>query len=188
MLSDHKNLKYFVTIKQLTCHQVRWSEYLSAFNYMICNHAGWLGTKPDVLTHHEDVYPQGGNAYALANPHNFQAMFKAGQLLWEIILDSASLLISICHGLETNPITQSHLTCQRVSPDSTIMVPSTVSSPDPWSLSEDGKFLCFKGLLYVPNSQDIQLAILHSHPNHCLAGHQRITKTIKIFHCQFYWP
>src|SRR5882724_32775 len=78
VLSDHKNLKYFATTKQLMHCQVRWSEYLSGFNYLICYCAGQLGTKPDALTHHEDVYPWGENAYALANPHNFQSMFKAG--------------------------------------------------------------------------------------------------------------
>src|SRR5882724_172257 len=111
MLSDHKNLKYFVTTKQLMHCQVHWSEYLSGFNYLIHYQAGQLGTKPDVLTHCEDVYPQGENAYALANPHNFQSMFKAGQLLQVIILDSAFLLFSIHHGLKTDPISQLHLTC-----------------------------------------------------------------------------
>jgi len=75
--------------------QVRWSEYLSGFNYLICYHAGRLGTKPDALTHHEDVYPRGENAYMVVNPHNFQSMFKAGQLLCVIVLNSASLLVSI---------------------------------------------------------------------------------------------
>ena len=75
--------------------QVHLSEYLSGFNYLICHQAGWLGTKPDALTHREDVYPCGENAYVLANPHNFQSMFKAGQLLRVIVLDSGSLLVSI---------------------------------------------------------------------------------------------
>src|SRR5882724_8301819 len=99
MLSNHKNLEYLTTTKQLMHHQVHWLEYLSGFNYLICYHAGWLGTKPDVLTRHKDVYLQGENAYALVNPHNFQSMFKAGQLLCAIILDSSSLLVSIRHGL-----------------------------------------------------------------------------------------
>jgi len=71
VLSNHKNLEYFTTTKQLTHHQVCWSEYLSGFNYLIHYHAGQLGTKPDALTHREDVYPRGENAYMLANPHNF---------------------------------------------------------------------------------------------------------------------
>ena len=79
MLCDQKNLKYFSTTKQLTWSQVPWPEYLSGFTYLIHYHAGQLGTKPDVLTHHEDVYLWGKNAYTLANPHNSQSMFKAGQ-------------------------------------------------------------------------------------------------------------
>jgi len=187
VLSDHKNLKYFATTKQLTHCQVRWLEYLSGFNYLIRYHAGWLGTKPDVLTHHKDVYPCGENAYALANPHNFQSMFKAGQLLHVIVLDSASLLISIQHGLQTALITQSHLTCLQVGPDSTTTA-TAMALPDPWSLSQGGDFIHYKGLLYVPDNQDVQLDILHSHHNHRLAGHPGITKTIKNIHHQFYWP
>src|SRR5882724_9167507 len=152
VLSNHKNLEYFATTKQLMRRQVRWSEYLSGFNYLICYHAGRLGTKPDALTRREDVYPRGENAYALANPHNFQSMFKAGQLLRAIILDSVSLLVSIRHGLQTDPIARSHLTCLQVGPDSTTTVPAT-ASPDPWSLSRDGDFLRYKGLLYVPDNR-----------------------------------
>src|SRR5882724_2791773 len=40
VLSDHKNLEYFATTKQLTHRQVHWSEYLSGFNYLIRYRAG----------------------------------------------------------------------------------------------------------------------------------------------------
>jgi len=76
-------------------------------------------------------------------------MFKAGQLLGAIVLDSASLLVSIRHGLLANLIAQSHLTRLRVGPDSTTTIPATAST-DLWSLSQDGDFLHYKGLLYVP--------------------------------------
>jgi len=81
VLSDYKNLEYFVTTKQLTCHQVHWLEYLSGFYYLIHYTPGQLGTNPDALNGCEDVYPWGKKAYTLANPHNFQSIFKAGQLL-----------------------------------------------------------------------------------------------------------
>src|SRR5882724_4202985 len=63
-----------------------------------------------------------------------------------------------------------------------------MASPDPWSLSQDGDFLRYKGLLYVPDNQDVRLDILHSHHDHRLAGHPGITKTIKNICRQFYWP
>src|SRR5882724_6637643 len=60
--------------------------------------------------------------------------------------------------------------------------------PDPWSLSQDGDFLHYKGLLYVPNTPDIRLDILRSFHDHHLARHPGITKTIMNICRQFYWP
>ena len=182
VLSDHKNLEYFATMKQLTRRQVRRSEYLSGFNYLIRYCADHLGTKPDTLTRRDDIYPCGANAYALANPHNFQLMFKPGQLLRAMVLDSATLLVSIKQGLATDPIAQAHLCClwsQQPHPE---------SSDDPWTLSKDGEFLLFKGALHVPDHADVHLDILHSYHDHRLAGHPGIGKTVSNIRCQFYWP
>ena len=35
VVTDHKNLEYFTTIKLLTCRQARWSEFLSQFNLIV---------------------------------------------------------------------------------------------------------------------------------------------------------
>jgi len=182
VLLDHKNLEYFATTKQLTHRQVRWSEYLSGFNYLIWYHAGRLGTKPDALTCCEDVYPWGDNVYALANPHNFQSMFKPSQLLRAVVLDSAALLVSIKHGLATDPIAQEHLKHLHRSQ------PHLALDSDPWSLAKDGELLLFKGALYVPDHADICLDILHSCHDHRLAGHPCIGKTVSNIRHQFYWP
>ena len=182
VLSDHKNLEYFATTKQLTRRQVRWSEYLSGFNYLIRYRAGRLGTKPDALTRQDDVYPHGDNVYTLANPHNFQSIFKPSQLLRAVVLDSAALLVSIKQGLAMDLIAQVHLRCLRahqLHPD---------SMDDPWSLSKDGEFLLFKGALFVPDHADVRLDVLQSYHDHCLAGHPVIGKTVSNIRCQFYWP
>ena len=100
------------------------------------------------------MYPHSDNVYVLANPHNFQSMFKPGQLLCVIVLDSATLLVSIKQGLATDPIAQAHLCRLRshqLHPDST---------DDPWSLSKDGEFLLFKGALFVPDHADVHLDVL----------------------------
>jgi hypothetical protein len=61
-------------------------------------------------TRHEAWYPKGGDGdYALANPHNFQSMFKAGQLIPAILLDLASLLTSIQQGQATDPLSAAHI-------------------------------------------------------------------------------
>ena len=147
VLSDHKNLEYFATTKQLSWRQVHWSEYLSGFNYIICYHARWLSTKPDALTHQGDMYLKGGDGtYALANPHNFQSMFKAGQLICAIILDSISLLTSIQQGQLTDPPSSSHISHLQMNNQANI--PWNMK-PDPWTLGEDGKTLLYKQWTYV---------------------------------------
>ena len=61
VVTDHKNLTYFSTSKVLTCHQARWSEFLSQFNLSIRFRPGHLGEKPDALTRQWDVYPKEGD-------------------------------------------------------------------------------------------------------------------------------
>ena len=51
VVTDHKNLEYFLTSKVLTQQQVWWSEHLLQFNMIICFHPRKLGAKPDSLTH-----------------------------------------------------------------------------------------------------------------------------------------
>ena len=63
-----------------------------------------------------------------------------------------------------------------------------VQLPDPWSLSPDGDFLCYKGQLYMPDHQATRLDVLRSCHDHRLTGHPSITKMIKNIRRQFYWP
>jgi len=81
IVTDHKNLEYFLTTKVLTCQQARWSEYLSQFNLVIHFCPRHLGTKPDALTRQWDIYLKGGdNGYASVNPHNFCPVFTHEQI------------------------------------------------------------------------------------------------------------
>ena len=63
-----------------------------------------------------------------------------------------------------------------------------IMSGNAWSLSPDGEFLLYKGVVYVPNHQDVQLDVLCSYHDHRLAGHPGIGKTVTNIQCQFYWP
>jgi hypothetical protein len=50
VLSDHKNLEYFMSTKLLNRRQARWSEFLSRFQFKIVHRPGKQSTKPDALT------------------------------------------------------------------------------------------------------------------------------------------
>ena len=47
--TDHRNLEYFMTTKQLNRQQARWAEFLFEFNFKIMYRPGKQGEKPDVL-------------------------------------------------------------------------------------------------------------------------------------------
>ncbi|KAI1005427.1 hypothetical protein K3495_g2791 [Podosphaera aphanis] len=57
VITDHSNLTYFMTTKQLTRRQVRWSEFLSEFNFKIYR-PGKQGGKPDALTRWSQDLPR----------------------------------------------------------------------------------------------------------------------------------
>ena len=48
--TDHRNLQYFMSTKQLSHRQACWSKFLSRFNFVIQYRLGKLGAKPDALT------------------------------------------------------------------------------------------------------------------------------------------
>ena len=50
VISDHKNLEFFMTTKRLNRRQARWAEFLAEFNFKITYRPGKQGTKPDALT------------------------------------------------------------------------------------------------------------------------------------------
>ena len=81
VITDHKNLEYFSSMKTLLCHQAHWSEYLSAFNMVVRFRPGKLSEKPDSLTRQMDYYLKGGDRdYMLANPQNLHPIFTQERL------------------------------------------------------------------------------------------------------------
>lgn len=50
IITDHKNLEYFTSTKALSQRQVRWSEFLSQFNFRIVYRPGSRAVRPDALS------------------------------------------------------------------------------------------------------------------------------------------
>ena len=61
VITDHRNLEYFMTTKLLNRRQARWSEFLSRFNFKIVFRPGHQGSKPDALTRRSADLPREGD-------------------------------------------------------------------------------------------------------------------------------
>lgn len=58
ILTDHKNLEYFMKVRQLTERQVRWSLILSRYKFKLMFRPGKLAGKPDALSRREQDIPK----------------------------------------------------------------------------------------------------------------------------------
>ena len=58
ILTDHQNLKPFMTKKKLTERQVRWAQTLAGFNFRMEHRPGSLAKVPDALSRREQDLPQ----------------------------------------------------------------------------------------------------------------------------------
>ena len=61
VITDYKNLKYFISTKQLSRRQARWSEYLSRFDFKIQYRPERLNSRADVLTRLPRDAPESDN-------------------------------------------------------------------------------------------------------------------------------
>jgi hypothetical protein len=67
ILSDHKNLEYFMTTELLNRYQAHWSQFLSQFNFKIVYRPGTTSGKLDTLTHRSADLPKAGDDCFLKN-------------------------------------------------------------------------------------------------------------------------
>ncbi|KAH0615168.1 uncharacterized protein H6S33_000804 [Morchella sextelata] len=88
VLSDHRNLEYFMTTKLLNRRQARWSEFLSRFDFVIQFRPGKQGTKPDALTRRSDDLPKEGDERLT---HQSQVILKRKNLGTKLSLFAGSL-------------------------------------------------------------------------------------------------
>ena len=61
LITNHKNLEYFMTKKLLNRRQARWSEFLTRFDYEIVYRPGKSNGKADALTRRPGDLPEGGD-------------------------------------------------------------------------------------------------------------------------------
>lgn len=115
VISDHKNLEYFMNTKKLNWQQARWSEFLSRFGYRIVFRPGKQGGKPDALTSRSGDLPKEGDERLF---HQSQTILKkqnldrveaksslfAGSLTNQPAERESSLEVLIMEGYETGPL------------------------------------------------------------------------------------
>jgi hypothetical protein len=77
VISDHKNLEWFMATKQLNRRQASWAEFLSEFNIKITYKPGKDGAKPNSFTRRTADLPREGDLNNARNQYQHQVILKS---------------------------------------------------------------------------------------------------------------
>ena len=193
ILTDYRNLQYFMSTKQLSRRQARWSEFLSRFNFVIQYRPGKLGAKPDALTRRSGDLPKEGDGrlqqivQTVLKPHNLDSTVKKDLVAAPLViegeenLDDLTLEQLIDCGYEQDPLPKQVL--QLLADGANYSKDFTIAD----CVNVDGR-LHYRGRLYVPNYHVLQLHLCRLHHDSPHAGHLDIGNTYEFLHRNYYWP
>ncbi|KAI0993448.1 hypothetical protein K3495_g14736, partial [Podosphaera aphanis] len=186
VISDHKNLEYFMSTKQLNRRQARWAEYLSRFNFVIKYRPGTQGGKPDALTRKSQDLPDVNDERCR---HQSQVILKKENLERSLNLSTGSIAYNnltslpdlFDQGYNKDPFPLKTLGLIRKGERRSSEI----------SLSEcaeiNGK-LTYRGKLYVPDYDPLKLRILKLHHDDPASGHPGREKTFELVSREYFWP
>ena len=194
VITDHKNLEWFMTTKQLSRRQARWSEYLSRFNFEIQYRPGKQGEKPDSLTRRTGDLPRKDSDERLR--YQNQVVLKPHNLAPEIRLrpivetrtptpsfdsDEPSLDELWEAGLAVDTFETEILTLLRRGVRHSRKIPLA-------ECSERNEHLYFRDRRYVPDSDALKARLIRECHDTPAAGHPGRGKTYQLVSRVFWWP
>src|SRR5258708_9986608 len=188
MVTDHRNLEYFMSSKKLSWRQARWAEFLVQFNMKVHFRPGRLGSKPEALTCRWDVYTEGDDPEAVVT--NVCLVFTSNQLAEGPVLAHAGSMEDLMpsntldQDVHTNSITAAY-----AEDDHALKLWEQIRSAnqlDGWT-EREGRLL-FHKRLYVPNKGTLRLHTICDHHDHPTVGHFGETKTMELIRRKYHWP
>lgn len=201
VISDHKNLEYFMSTKTLNRRQARWSEFLSRFNFVITYRPGKLGGKPDALTRRSEDLPKSNEderlrqqCQTVLKPHNIDPKITLSKVKslhlapasMEVLDHSHSstelIELMMVKGYQKDKVVQSYI--------KTLLGPGPHHSKhlDLSRCSVKDNRLYFDNLIYVPDNPELKLYLIkccHDHPS---GGHHGRNKVFSLVSRDYWWP
>jgi len=174
LITDHKNLEYFMTKKLLNRRQARWSKFLTRFDYRIVYRPGKSNGQADALTRRPGDLPEGGDErlkdmeQVVLKPHHLPEQLYI--LANDLPVQEQPLLFDLFNqAYQVDPLPEKILKAIREGGSLNEM---TVAE----CVEEDGQVL-YREKHYVPEGNELRLRLIQEHHDTALAGHPGRAKT-----------
>jgi len=178
--TDHQNLKYFMTTKELNCWQVHWVLFLSQFNFHLTHKVGTLMKKADALSRqpdHKRGVENNNSNITLLKPKYFQmCAMHQGHLLIDGSEKETLSKIRKCTDLDKEVIKA--LKSMKGEKKKSIR-------GDKW-IEEQGLIL-FRGKVYVLRDEELRKQITCLHHNTSISGHPGCWKMLELAVRNYWW-
>jgi hypothetical protein len=197
VITDHKNLEYFMTTKHLTRRQVRWSEFLSQFDWKIRATPGKRNGKADALTRRSQDLPADDTDprvrqqdQALIKAHNLSSL----DIILRPLLGSEPLDHKILRLLETGyKLEFEDQTNTALWKRCWLELTKPVGIPHlkDISLSESeirGDRLYHRDRLYVPAVTDLRRLLMQTAHDLPESGHPGGDRLFEMVQREYWWP
>lgn len=198
IVTDHKNLQTFATTKQLSPRHMRWSEFLSQFNFRIVYRPGAANARPDALSRKPEHLPDDGDdrlrnrKRPLIDPAKFDPFsFELGEELRLFQLDVSQPIDNlIATSYRTSPFLADVLAAltdpgHRAWPKE---IKKRLRIPFAECRVVAGKVYFRDRLMIDPDDYDLQLQLIYRTHASGPGGHPGRTKTLDLMNRKYWWP
>ncbi len=210
IIFDHKNLEYFMSIKLLSRRQVRWSEFLSRFNFKIVYRSNELNTRVDALTRwSENLFLNEKNS---RREHQWQIVLKSKNLKIQVLInvldDSDSEAFESSDSKSESVISEQSESSEKMSMneleeqlfavyfnDEWVQIVITALRDDQRKLKEFSLAKCtlqsdrvyYRDRLLILEDEKLRLRLLQLSHDMSIASHSERVKIYEILSRHYYW-
>ncbi|KAF8752755.1 hypothetical protein RHS01_07336 [Rhizoctonia solani] len=190
IVTDHRNLEYFMSTRVLNRRQARWSLFLADFNFVL-SYAPGSRNPADAPSRRPDYVPKEGDAtltgqqQVLLGPHRLSSLSNASALHVCALSSIITPLVRSCIAATFSigdPDFLSRLK-QAVASDSQWLEALESNDPDFRSANDTA---LHRDKLYVP--APLRVEVLRSRHDAILAGHPGRAGTFELVSRDFSWP
>jgi len=186
ILTDHKNLEYWKTKKDLNLRQARWGERLANYDFVIKYRPGKLAGKPDILSRESGDSPWEGDMKHRQNHGRILLPEEAFEALQANTTETINLKIDkeLLNEIRTLSAPDKEIQeirrkkASRTTRDGKIAL---------GLYKENSGLLMYDGLIWIPDDDTLRLHILRDLHDAQAVGHPVRARRLELVSRSFYW-